>query len=131
MVSGKLSVMNGKTVLLSVILTIFLVFSAGCISIGGDDDEFEKSLISSITGQEITDEQMDKIKELAAVVGDGDEELGVGDIIALSQKEFTDEERAMLEQYGMVNEDGSIDYAAALGALSNPDFDPSVLANMQ
>lgn len=123
--------MNKKIIIIGVILTIFLVFSAGCISIGGDDDEFEKSLISSITGQEITDEQMDKIKELAAVVGDGDEELGVGDIIAMSQKEFTDEELAVLEQYGMVNEDGSIDYAAALSALSNPDFDPSVLANMQ
>ncbi|MBQ4134843.1 MAG: hypothetical protein IJD66_04990 [Methanocorpusculum sp.] len=123
--------MNKKIIIIGVILTIFLVFSAGCISIGGDDDEFEKSLISSITGQDITDEQMDKIKELAAVVGDGDEELGVGDIIAMSQKEFTDEELAVLEQYGMVNEDGSIDYAAALSALSNPDFDPSVLANMQ
>ncbi|HJJ93901.1 MAG TPA: hypothetical protein O0X31_05095 [Methanocorpusculum sp.] len=123
--------MSKKIVIIGIILTIFIVFSAGCISIGGDNDELEKSLISSITGQEITDEQMDKIKELAAVVGDGDEELGVGDIIALSQKEFTDEELAVLEQYGMVNEDGSIDYAAALGALSNPDFDPSVLANMQ
>ena len=118
--------MSKKIVIIGIILTIFIVFSAGCISIGEDNDELEKSLISSIT-----DEQMDKIKELAAVVGDGDEELGVGDIIALSQKEFTDEELAVLEQYGMVNEDGSIDYAAALGALSNPDFDPSVLANMQ
>ena len=123
--------MSKKIVIIGIILTIFIVFSAGCISIGGDNDELEKSLISSITGQEITDEQMDKIKELAAVVGDGDEVLGVGDIIALSQKEFTDEELAVLEQYGMVNEDGSIDYAAALGALSNPDFDPSVLSNMQ
>ena len=97
--------MSKKIVIIGIILTIFIVFSAGCISIGEDNDELEKSLISSITGQEITDEQMDKIKELAAVVGDGDEELGVGDIIALSQKEFTDEELAVLEQYGMVNED--------------------------
>ncbi|HJJ77810.1 MAG TPA: hypothetical protein O0X78_05010 [Methanocorpusculum sp.] len=76
--------MSKKIVIIGIILTIFIVFSAGCISIGEDNDELEKSLISSITGQEITDEQMDKIKELAAVVGDGDEELGVGDIIALS-----------------------------------------------
>ena len=123
--------MNRKVVLISVLLTIFLVFSAGCISIGGEDNELEKSLISTITGQEITDEQMDKIKELAAVVGDGDEELSVGEIISLSQKEFTEEELAVLKQYGMVNEDGSIDYAAALGALSNPDVNPESLAQMQ
>ncbi len=42
--------MSKKIVIIGIILTIFIVFSAGCISIGEDNDELEKSLISSITG---------------------------------------------------------------------------------
>ena len=48
--STKISDMSKKIVIIGIILTIFIVFSAGCISIGEDNDELEKSLISSITG---------------------------------------------------------------------------------
>ena len=123
--------MSRKIVILSFMLAVFLVFSAGCISIGGDNNELEKSLISTITGQEITDEQMEKIKELADVVGDGDGELGVSDIIAMSQKKFTDEELAVLEQQGLLTEDGSIDYAAALGKLSSGELSEAELAYLK
>lgn len=116
--------------IICLVLTLFLVFSAGCISTGGSENALELALLSTVTGQNITEEDLEKIKEVAAVLGDGDEELGVGDLIALSEKEFTAEELALLEQYGLIGADGSIDYAAALSALNNPDFNPEALAQM-